>query len=199
MNKLLTILLSSALVISPAYAIEKDEITPVIHEPLKMEFERPSVDDFEPVTNIGSCKLVIAPVVDARPNRETLGSKGSKPLFSKEVDTWTNTGLASLKEYGYAVIDANNLDDSTFIVEPQVYRLYSWAVQGFRIYGAMAMDVKITAPNGKVLHKKYRGTGSTNNGWNGDGEYVQAMNAAFNIVLQRIADDIKPFCENSSI
>jgi len=199
MNKLFTIFLFSTLAFSTAYAEEKDSNTLVIHEPLKMEFEKPNVDDFEPVTNVGTCKVTVAPVVDARPNKETLGQKGSKPLFSEEVDAWSNTGLASLKDYGYSVINANNLDDSTYIIEPQLYRLYSWPVQGFRIYGAIAMDIKITAPNGRVTHKKYRGTGSTNNGWNGDGEYVQAMNAAFNILIQRLADDIKPLCENRAI
>jgi len=193
MNKLIYLLLSCALITGPAYA-EDEAPTRIAIEPLKMEFEKPSVDDFEPTSNVDNCKIAIAPVVDARRNRETLGQNGSKPLFSSEVDAWSNIGIASLKDYGYNVVSANNLDDSTFIIEPHMYRLYSWAVQGFRIYGAMAMTVKITAPNGKVLHKKYRGTGSTNNGWNGDGEYVQAMNAAYNIVIQRIADDLKPFC-----
>jgi len=164
-----------------------------------MKFERPNVDDFEPVSNVGSCKIIIAPVVDARPNKETLGQKGNKPIFSNEIDAWANVGLASLKNYGYSLVSANQLDDSTFIVEPHIYRLYSWPVQGFRIYGVVAIDIKVTAPNGVVHHKKYRGTGSTNNGWNGDGEYVQAMNAAFNILIQRLADDIKPFCGKNSI
>lgn len=195
MNKLTTILFTFALTTNAAYAEDKEPVEKVIHEPLKMEFEKPSVDDFEPVSNAGSCKLVIAPVVDARPNKETLGQKGDKPLFSNGVEAWSNTGMASLKDYGFNVVGANNLDSSSFIVEPMMYRLYSWPVQGFRIYGAIAMDVRITAPNGKVLHKKYRGTGSTNNGWNGDGEYVQAMNDAFNILLQRVADDIQSFCE----
>ncbi len=194
MIKLLYTLLLSTLIVSTAYAETQNGI-----EPLEMKFEQPNVDDFEPVSDIGRCKIIIAPVVDARPNKETLGQKGNKPIFSNEVDSWANIGLASLKNYGYSLISANQLDDSTFIVEPHIYRLYSWPVQGFRIYGVVAMDIKVTAPNGVVHHKKYRGTGSTNNGWNGDGEYVQAMNAAFNILIQRLADDIKPFCGKNSI
>ena len=199
MYKLLNIFLFASLAFNSAYAEEKENTTLVVHEPLEMKFEKPTVDDFEPVSNIGHCKIIVAPVVDARPNKETMGHKGSKPLFSDGVDAWSNTGMASLKDYGYSMVSANNLDDSTYIIEPHLFRLYSWPVKGFRIYGAIAMDVKVTAPNGKVMHKKYRGTGSTNNGWNGDGEYVQAMNAAFNILIQRLADDIKPLCKNNSI
>jgi len=194
MNKLTYTLFLSALVCSPLYAEEAPE--KIVHEPLKMEFEKPSVDDFEAVENVATCNVAIAPVIDIRPNKETLGTKGSKPLFSKDVGEWANIGMASLKDYGYSLQDTDQ--PGAFIVEPQLYRLYSWPVRGFRIYGMLAMDIKITTPTGQVINKKYRGTGSTNNGWNGDGEYVQAMNDSLNIVVQRIANDIKPLCKKNT-
>jgi len=158
-----------------------------------MNHEPESVD-VVPAPLAGACSIAIAPAVDIRPNKETIGHE-FKPILSGDPAPWVGAALDDLKRYGYAVqrVDSPGPKPGMIVVRPELYRAYTWHGH-LRINGMVAMNVEFITPSGKHIRKKYRASGSKNNWAGATAEYMTALNYAMNNAIARIAGDMTRLC-----
>lgn len=135
------------------------------------------------------CKVDVAPVVDERNNKVTLGASWSDPLLPEGLDTWLNT--VREKELVNKTRTWNG--DKQLLIKPSVTRLYSYA-ESMNIHGVIALKVEYWLDNKLVQTRSYRGMGSKANMMNALGEYATALNYAVHEVAPEVLADVKNYC-----
>ena len=138
-----------------------------------------------------TCKVSIDSFVDARANKQTLGSTWNSPLIPNDVSTWlesirTDDLLAKTKSWN----GSKNL-----VLKPKVKKLYSYA-ESMNIHGVVSMDVEYWLDGKLEKTAYYRGMGSKANMMNALNEYGVALNYGMHEVVPKIIADAKSFCTN---
>jgi hypothetical protein len=138
-----------------------------------------------------TCNVSIAPFLDARENKQTLGSTWSLPLIPNDVAAWLESIrkddlLAKTKRWN----GSKNLE-----LKPKVKKLYSYA-ESMNIHGVVSLEVEYWVDGKLEKTTYYRGMGSKANMMNALNEYGVALNYGVHEVIPRIIADAKSFCTN---
>jgi len=150
----------------------------------------------------GTCKLHIAPAVDARQNKETIGQSISGALLAGDIAPWMTEGLGHLRDYGYDVSpmgagDSSPADDGVTI-RTSVTRAYTWQI-GLKIFSMVAVKAEYLDHNGMLQQKLYRAHGDKSNMWGAKDEYVTTLNYGLNNLLLFVAWDLQSLCKGKKV
>lgn len=148
------------------------------------------------------CKLHFALPVDARKNKDTLGTTfRDNPIMSKAPMTeWLGSALGNMTRLGFATTvgaDAaapaspNNIQISTTLE-----KIYIWN-HSMNLHSTMVVKAIMKKDGGPEVRKNYRVISSKLNWANGDGEFMETMNLAANRLLEQMADDARALCKPS--
>lgn len=165
-------------------------------QPLSMKYDATAFDT-PPVARRKACAIRLMPTVDARLNKDTLGTNFSNPLLSGDAGAWATAGLMNLKAFGFhtdLANDANRQDSIT--LSSKITRAYTWQV-GLKLFGTVVIKVDYKLPNDTIETITYRASGNKTNMWGADDEYMTTLNYSLNNLLQKIASDIEKRCDHA--
>ncbi|MFJ2992453.1 hypothetical protein [Pandoraea sp. NPDC087047] len=149
----------------------------------------------------GSCTVHIVPAVDARQNKETIGSSLSGALLADDVSPWMSEGLSHLKDYGYAVseiADGAPAPAQGVTIRASVTRAFTWQI-GLKLFSMVAVKAEFIDRNGLLETKYYRAHGDKTNMWGANAEYVTTLNYGLNNILPFIARDLESLCKGEKV
>jgi hypothetical protein len=163
-------------------------------EPLSMKYNA-QMFDVPPVRSKTNCPVKLVSVVDARMNKDTLGTNFANPLLSGDAGPWATAGLQNLKAFGFPVemITAANPQAGSITIASRITRAYTWQV-GMKLFGTVAVKVDYVFPSGARESKTFRANGDKTNMWGADDEFMVTLNYAFNNLLSKIAVDLEKRC-----
>jgi hypothetical protein len=167
---------------------------PAKDEPLSMKYDAVANDvPFVQLRN--ACAIRLAPVVDARMNKETLGINFGSALLSGDAAAWSTEGLKNLSRFGFKVesVDAGVAAGNGLTLSPQITRAYTWQI-GVKLFGTVVVKIDYLKPDGSVEHKTYRASGHKINMWGANYEFMDTLNYAFNNLLRNVATDAEKRC-----
>lgn len=167
---------------------------PPKNEPLSMKYSAVTNDvPFKILPN--ACAVRLAPVVDARQNKDTLGSNAGSALLSGDAGVWSTDGLRNLSNFGFKVEDigAGASKNGTLTLEPQIIRAYTWQI-GLKLFATVVVKMDYLKADGSIEHKTYRASGNKTNMWGANYEFMDALNYAFNNLLRDLASDVEQRC-----
>jgi len=162
--------------------------------PLSMKYDA-MAHDIAPVRSRTNCPVRLVSVVDARMNKDTLGTNFANPLLSGDAGAWATTGLQNLKAFGFPVevVAASDLRAGGITMAPRITRAYTWQV-GLKLFGTVALKVDYVLPSGATESKTFRASGDKTNMWGADDEFMVTLNYAFNNLLKKVAADLEKRC-----
>lgn len=148
-----------------------------------------------------TCKLQFNIPVDARRNRDTLGTTfRDNPIMSKGPMTiWLSSALGHMTRLGFsaAVSDAPISGGQNAIqIGTTLEKIYVWN-HSMNLHSTMVVKAVMKKDNGPELRKSYRIISTKLNWANGDGEFMETMNLAANRLLEQMADDARALCKPS--
>ncbi|MFL9922624.1 hypothetical protein PQR62_00005 [Herbaspirillum lusitanum] len=166
---------------------------PAGDQPLSMKYDAVANDiPFAPLKN--ACAIRMLPVVDARPNKETLGANFGAALLSGDAAAWSADALQNLSQFGFKVETIKVADGRPGLtLLPQITRAYTWQI-GVKLFGTVVVKVDYLKPDGSVESKTYRASGNKINMWGADYEFMTTLNYAFNNLLRTMASDVEKRC-----
>ncbi|MES2672661.1 MAG: hypothetical protein V4660_00405 [Pseudomonadota bacterium] len=135
------------------------------------------------------CKIDFSDFQDVRPNKETVGSNFKRSLQPIGLDVWFKDAEIDLWEKRITMPGTGRM----ITLQPKVYRLYAYA-QSMNLHGVMAIAVDFVVDGKVVETRKYRGFGSTMNGWGAEYEYYQALSYAAHDVMPQVLKDVPEIC-----
>lgn len=160
-----------------------------------------SASERPPVKYAGACAVHVVKAVDARQNRETIGADQHGALLASDLSPWLTSGLAQLKQYGYAVqqdADGAPVAADGVTVRASVTRAYTWQI-GMKIFGMVAVKAEYLDHNGVLQQKYYRAHGDKTNMVGADDEHVTTLNYGLNNMLAFIANDLQSLCKGQKV
>lgn len=160
------------------------------NEQVTLNYEASS-SDVSPKKLVSGCSISIAPVKDARHNKETIGHEFTA-LMATGASPWATAALQRLRDYGYEV-NQDSAASSSIQISPSLIRAYTFHGP-MRINGMVAIDVDATLANGSHQALKLRASGSKSNMAGMNSEYVTALNYAINNLIDRAAHELAPLC-----
>jgi hypothetical protein len=126
-----TTMLKTALVAALACtgALALANTTEAKDKPLEVKYDWATREN-NAVVHEGTCPIHIAPVVDERQNKETLGATFFSPLLSPPMDVWVADGLSNLKGHGFTVDQTGSagLPKDGVTVRATLTRAYTWQI-----------------------------------------------------------------------
>jgi hypothetical protein len=165
--------------------------------PLSMKYD-PSLYETPPVKSDAACALKLMPVVDARLNRDTLGTNRGLPLLSGDAGQWATAGLQNLESFGFTVGMANaGAKQNNITLSPKITRAYTWQV-GMKLFGTVVIKMDYLLPDGRIESRTFRASGNKNNMWGADDEYMTTLNYALNTLLKQVAADVGKQCASKT-
>lgn len=156
----------------------------------------------KPLPAAAGCTLRIAPAVDARQNRETIGmALGAGALLAPDVSPWMTDGLGHLQAFGYKV-SAGPVDGAAaadgITMRASVTRAYTWQI-GLKIFSMLAVKAEFSDRNGLLQQKYYRAHGDKTNMVGANSEHVTTLNYALNNLLPFVARDLQSLCKGEKV
>ena len=107
----------------------------------------------------GTGRLQIAPTVDARQNKETIGQSMGGALLAGDIGPWMTEGLGHLQDFGYTVSAAGAAPAADGVtIRTSVTRAYTWQI-GLKIFSMVAVKAEFLDRNGVLQQKYYRAHG----------------------------------------
>jgi hypothetical protein len=186
-NMPLVALLCAAL--SPAVAMAAEKVT-LVYEP--------QTADNTPRRLVSStCTVALAPVQDGRNNRETIGHEWEAIVADGAVP-WVTAAADRLKAYGFDVVETSTPPAGSIGLAPTLIRAYTFHGP-MRINGMVALDSRLTLPNGQVEQRKFRASGNKANMAGSASEYVTALNYAINNLMDNVAQQLAPLCPGGAL
>lgn len=179
---------------SIAHAQAPGAAVPPKNEPLSMKYSAVTNDlPFKTLPN--ACAVRLAPVVDARQNKDTLGANAGMALLSGDAGAWSTDGLRNLSTFGFKVEDVKSdvANNGVLTLEPQIIRAYTWQI-GLKLFATVVVKMNYLKADGSVEHKTYRASGNKTNMWGANYEFMDALNYAFNNFLRDLATDVEQRC-----
>lgn len=192
-------------------------------EPLDMIFEQPAAPRATSIANTSGvvdvpeaellrlsrpCTLLVTGVDDLRRNKDFVGNStfmfvgtGATPIFmqslrSGDAGKWTRSAIGSLQRYGFQVQDgapAPELAVNQISAKVGLRLAHTWATPGFNLVSHVVLKVNYLTPSGPV-EREYHGMGSRMNGYNGNSEYMTALNRGIDEALKGIAVEGGALC-----
>ncbi|VVE71870.1 hypothetical protein PAN31117_04197 [Pandoraea anapnoica] len=170
-------------------------------EKVDMKYDALASENPIGLVQTGTCKVHIAPAVDARQNKETIGASGSGALLADNVSPWMSEGLGHLKDYGYDVADIADgapAPAQGVTIRTSVTRAYTWQI-GLKLFSMVAVKAEFIDRNGVLETKYYRAHGDKTNMWGANAEYVTTLNYGLNNMLPFIARDLQSLCRGEKV
>ena len=170
-------------------------------ETVEMKYDASAAEASAKPFRAGNCKLQIAPTVDARQNKETVGQWMKGALLVGDIAPWMNEGLSHLRDFGYAVSTAHAdtapaTDGVT--IRASVTRAYTWQI-GLKIFSMVVVKAEFLDRNGVLQQKYYRAHGDKTNMWGAKDEYVTTLNYGLNNLLPFVARDLQSLCKGQKV
>jgi|GEM_PF-1736229 len=205
MTKFTTLMLgaTAALLCTSAFAAEDPEVAAQSGDKVAMKYnagDRENVQRPMPSTQT-ACAVHIAPTVDRRQNKETVGQNLSGALLAGDVSPWVTDGLRQLKDYGFTVSDTTAdapVADDGVTVRTSITRAYTWQI-GLKLFSMVAVKAEFADRNGVLQQKYYRAHGDKTNMWGASSEYVTTLNYGLNNMLPFIAKDLASLCKGDKV
>ena len=167
---------------------------PPKNEPLSMQYSAVTTDlPFNILP--GTCPVRLAPVIDGRQNKDTLGANRGAALLSGDAGAWSTQGLRNLSTFGFKVEDtkAGEARSGGLTLQPTIIRAYTWQI-GIKLFATVVVKMDYLMSDGSVEHKTYRASGNKTNMWGADYEYMDTLNYAFNNLLRDLGPDVASRC-----
>jgi hypothetical protein len=147
------------------------------------------------------CKLHFSLPVDARRNKDTLGTTfRDNPIMSKGPMTeWLSSALGNMTRLGFAAVvsDAAAPQGQNGIqIATTLDKIYIWN-HSLNLHSTMVVRAVMKKDNGPEIRKSYRVLSTKLNWANGDGEFMETMNLAANRLLLQMADDARSLCTSA--
>lgn len=188
--------LGLALVAAPYAALASIETEPVLD--FKYDWNtRENPQQAVPQLSNG-CAVRVAPAVDLRQNKETIGAGVGGPLLTGDIGAWVTDGLLHMKNFGLDVGTGQAAPPRGVLVKTSLTRAYTWQI-GFKIFGMVALKAEFVDANGAVQQKYYRAHGDKTNMWGADSEYVTTLNYGLNNLLPVVAQDLTALCQGKKV
>lgn len=148
-----------------------------------------------------NCKLHFAQPLDARKNKETLGTTfRDNPIMSKGPMTeWLGGALGSMKILGFSTVvsDAGApVSPNTIHISTTLEKIFIWN-HGMNLHSTMVVKAVMKKDSGPEVRKNYRVISNKLNWANGDGEFMETMNLAANRLLEQMGEDARTLCTSS--
>lgn len=176
--------------------------TPESGDKIDLKYDALASENVVKPIHTGTCPLYIAPSLDARQNKETIGaSMSGAALLVEDVRPWMNDGLGHLKNYGYPVseiTDGASPAADGVTLRASVTRAYIWQI-GIKIFSMVAVKAEFLDRNGVLQQKYYRAHGDKTNMWGANSEYVTTLNYGLNNMLPFIARDLQSLCKGEKV
>jgi hypothetical protein len=144
-----------------------------------------------PCAAAGAPRVWIAGIVDARPDTSSLGSIGARPVSSADVTAWIDGELAALASPGFTARAGGepNAGDR-LAVRTRILKAY---VDGVNVTktAVLVLGAELTAPDGAVTRRTYRGQTAGVNWWGSEGEAAAALREAAANCLEQLRADVE--------
>jgi hypothetical protein len=134
------------------------------------------------------CRVVVATVDDERPNKETLGTVGERPLQADGVRDWVADSVAALARGE----DARPAPDVATRIG--IRQVFASAPTSRQIEAVVALRAMFSAADGRVSERNYRGVATRLNLIGGGKEFAAALNDALTTAVAQIAEDAARLC-----
>ena len=146
------------------------------------------------------CVVHLAPALDQRQNKQTLGHGAAGPIVAGDAAPWLDAGLERMAGQGVAVRRAvgDGPAPDGLLVRPALVRLYFWPAQG-KLISMLAVRVAFTDRNGVAQEKTYRAYGDAATRSSAPRELVAALNLDLDHVRQVMAADLVALCRGTKI
>ncbi len=148
----------------------------------------------------GACPLNMVRVVDARPNKDTIGESFSGALLSPDISQWVTDGMLDLKSYGEPVtlVSQDAVPDNGLLLKARVTRSYLWQIGG-KMFSMLALKVQIIGKDGVLEDKTYRAHGDKALETSVEGDAGSTLNYAINNLLPVMAQDMAALCKGEHV
>jgi hypothetical protein len=141
------------------------------------------------------CRVRVAEVVDARHDGAAMGYIGGRVIHAADAAAWTRSGLISIGEDGHlALVDNPSPDGADVVVSAELLKAYM-QTQTEAKAATVVVRVHYVRRGGASETQTYRGSDTSLNWANGDGETEHALNRAMAQVLAAVRLDIYKQCE----
>jgi hypothetical protein len=147
------------------------------------------------------CPVFLAPIVDTRLNKETIGAPFSSSILIGPIENWVKDGLIELKRYGVPINPTDALRvpaGKEIVMQATVTRAYTWGV-GLKIFSTITAKIKYIASTGNTYEKSYRVLGDKTNMWGAPGEALTTLNYGLNNLLPTLAFDLQSVCNGNAL
>jgi hypothetical protein len=143
-----------------------------------------------------SCRIVIAAVRDERPNRETLGYFGTRPLVAEHVTEWIQSRLGTLSRDGYTLQSAPGdfMPTTSYLTgEVGVRRIYARTLT-MTFEAVVTIAGRFRGGEDGMTERQYRGSSTKVNWMGGNWEIIGILNEALDDALSQMGEDLKMLC-----
>lgn len=205
--KLSTIVSASLLAISTTYcwAADESKLDLIYKRGVQLDKQPPQVQTMKvPVqARTGTCMVAISTPIDARRNKDTLGTTfRDNPILSNQTPTvWLETALMDLKGEGFNTVSSKPQGEPSALrittLTADLDKLYVWN-HSLNLHATLVVRAKIRSAGGETLEKTYRVTSTKLNWVNADAEFVDTLNLAAGRLLEQIAADLDGSCSNKT-
>ena len=148
----------------------------------------------------GVCPLNMVRVVDARPNKETIGESYKGAVLSPDINQWVTNGMLDLTSYGEPInlVTEDTVPGDGLLLKTAVTRSYLWTVGG-KMFSMLVLKVQIIGKNGLVEDKTYRAYGDKALETSIEGDAGSTLNYALNNLLPVMAQDMAALCNGEQV
>jgi hypothetical protein len=166
----------------------------------RSDYAPPAVAGTPAATQLRDCRISIASILDARLDRETIGSIGPRPVRAPpDTRAWVRNVLVTLQDYGAQVsFDAagqRQHDELSAAVE--LKRLWVTNVATSKAVG-IVLVVRYERDGALIKEATYRGSVSGIN-WFGTSDELQAtLDEAFGQIVTAMRGDLAALCAHAS-
>lgn len=143
-----------------------------------------------------SCEVYLEKIDDLRADKEHMGSVAGRPIHGVDMLTWLSTGLSTLDAAGYRM-DSEPSQAANLVVDVELLKAYLES-QSTSIASTIVVRVTYKRPDATVLGQQlYRGSDTSLNWANGDGEINTDFKLATADMLQKVQPDMGRYCASA--
>lgn len=167
---------------------------------IDLRYEEQNSPNETPFTVTDHCEVLINTPVDARRNKETLGTTfRDNPIMSKQPATdWLKEALLTLKKRGInSSINAASVDtpaDNVTLLTVELDKLYIWN-HSMNLHGTIVVKATMQTGSEGPQQQSYRIVSTKLNWINGDSEFATTLNIAASRLINQVAMDLSKQCK----
>jgi hypothetical protein len=138
------------------------------------------------------CHAYVADVSDLRPDKENMGEAGIRVVHSANAAEWVRAGLGGL-EAGGAITVVGDPAQADVELKVQILKAYVFTPQTAKA-ATVVLRVNYAGKAAPAGPRTYRGSDTTMDWANGDGEMKAALDRALAQAVGAMRIDISPVC-----